>query len=94
MKVSGNRRRSASVGANVREKSRTARRLVALGAGAAALGLAVAGTAPVLGTAPDSRVQSQQELGGVLLLLGWLALVIGIHRLGRASSSPSDDALE
>jgi hypothetical protein len=48
-----------------------------------AVGLAVAATAPVVGTAPVSRVQSQQELGGVILLVGWAVLAWAIHRLGR-----------
>jgi hypothetical protein len=56
-----------------------------LGAASTAVGLAVAGTAPVLGTAPLDRVNAQQESGGAIVLLGWLLLAVGIHRFGRES---------
>jgi hypothetical protein len=63
------------------------KRLIVLGAALTAVGLAIAGTAPVIGTASADRVQGQQSLGGVVLLLGWALLAFGIHRLGRESSS-------
>jgi uncharacterized membrane protein YgdD (TMEM256/DUF423 family) len=50
-----------------------ARAVIALGALSAVLGVALTGSA-----APT--------LGGVLLLAGWLALVVGIHSFGRAGS--------
>jgi hypothetical protein len=62
------------------------RRLLLAGALATAAGLAVAGTAPIVGTTAVERVQTQQAAGGVLVLAGWALLVVGIHRFGRAGS--------
>jgi hypothetical protein len=62
----------------------TPRRLVAAGAVATVVGIAVAGTAPIFGTGADDRMQTQQTLGGVVTLAGWALLAWGIHRLGRA----------
>ena len=48
--------------------------------GAAALvilGLAVAGSV-------------DRTTGGVILILGWAAGILGLHRLGRAGSAPRD----
>ncbi len=59
------------------------RRLLAVGAALTVVGLAVAGTAPVLGTGADDRARTQQTAGGVTVLLGWAALGWGIHRFGR-----------
>jgi hypothetical protein len=53
------------------------------GAVATVAGIAVAATAPVLGTAAAARVELQQTVGGVVVLAGWVALGWGIHRLGR-----------
>jgi hypothetical protein len=61
----------------------TPRRLVVAGAVATVVGIAVAGTAPVLGTGSEARAQMQQTLGGVATLAGWALLAWGIHRLGR-----------
>jgi hypothetical protein len=61
----------------------TPRRLLTAGAGLTALGIAVAGTAPILGTAGSSRTFGQQLVGGVLVLAGWIVLALGIHRFGR-----------
>jgi hypothetical protein len=57
-----------------------------IGAGAAltALGIAIAGTAPVLGTEGSSRTHGQQIVGGVVLLAGWAILAWAIHAFGRA----------
>ena len=57
-----------------------------LGAGAflTALGIAIAGSAPVLGTDGSGRTQTQQTVGGVVVVLGWALLGFGIHRFGRA----------
>lgn len=63
------------------------KRLILLGAILTAAGLAVAATAPVVGTVPIDRVQVQQVFGGVILLLGWALLATGIHRFGRESDS-------
>jgi hypothetical protein len=57
--------------------------LVVAGAIITAVGLVVVGIAPVVGTAPAERLQRQQVVGGVIVLLGWAALAWGIHRLGR-----------
>ncbi len=61
----------------------TPRVLVVVGAVLTAAGLAVVGIAPVIGTAPEERLQHQQVAGGVVVLLGWVVLAWGIHRLGR-----------
>jgi hypothetical protein len=68
---------------------KASKRLMALGAVATALGLAIAATAPVIGTAPIDRVQAQQTAGGVVVLLGWAMLGLGIHRFGRESGTRS-----
>jgi hypothetical protein len=60
------------------------------GAIVTALGLALAATAPVVGTAPATRIQPRQETGGVVVLLGWALLAWGIHRFGRGD--PDDEA--
>jgi len=59
------------------------RRMLAAGAGLTALGIAIAGTAPILGTEGSSRTLAQQVAGGVVLLAGWVVLALGIHRFGR-----------
>ena len=64
--------------------SGAARRLLALGVILTALGVAIAATAPVLGTDGSVRTRSQQTAGGVVVLLGWAVLAWGIHRFGRA----------
>jgi hypothetical protein len=74
----------ASVCAGKREMVGLARRWIVLGAALTALGLAVAGTAPVLGTAATESVQMQQAVGGAIVLAGWALLAWGIHRLGRS----------
>ena len=61
----------------------TPRRLVAAGAVATVVGIAVAGTAPIFGTGADDSAQTQQTAGGILTLTGWALLAWGIHRLGR-----------
>jgi hypothetical protein len=74
-----------------------ARKLLLGGIAATALGLIIAGTVPY-----DEDVRSQgsdvpinerrgtrQALGGVLVVMGWLTLVLGLHRFGRTGS---DDA--
>lgn len=62
----------------------TPRRLLGAGAVATVLGIAVAGTAPVVGTDGASRTHGQQIVGGVVVVLGWALLAWGIHRFGRA----------
>jgi hypothetical protein len=42
-----------------------------------AVGLAVAGTL-------------DRTTGGVILLVGWLGCLLGLHRMGRAGSTPRD----
>jgi hypothetical protein len=61
----------------------TPRRWMTVGAVLTVLGIAVAGTAPVVGTAPLERVEDQQTAGGVMVVLGWVVLAWGIHRFGR-----------
>jgi hypothetical protein len=58
-------------------------RLILAGALTTSLGLAVAATAPMFGTAALDRIQRQQTAGGVVVLLGWVTLAWGIHRFGR-----------
>ncbi|HEY3818690.1 MAG TPA: hypothetical protein VGL81_16070 [Polyangiaceae bacterium] len=62
----------------------TPRRQLTLGALATALGIAIAGSAPVLGTDGSTRTHTQQMVGGVVVLLGWALLAWGIHGFGRA----------
>ncbi|HEY8038453.1 MAG TPA: hypothetical protein VIF15_01615 [Polyangiaceae bacterium] len=64
----------------------SARRLLAAGALLTALGIALAGTAPILGTDGAARARSQQLLGGVVVVLGWASLAWGIHRFGRGAA--------
>ena len=59
------------------------RRLLAAGAMATALGIALAATAPVLGTAGAGRTRAQEGAGGAVVVLGWALLAWGIHRFGR-----------
>jgi hypothetical protein len=63
----------------------TPRHQLAAGAMLCALGLAVAGTAPIAGTPGSGRTEAMQTLGGVLVIVGWAVLAWGIHRLGRSS---------
>jgi hypothetical protein len=64
-----------------REAQRSAltrvRQLMVAGAATAAAGVALAGTV-------------SNALGGVFLLAGWLALVVAIHRFGRAGRDGDD----
>jgi hypothetical protein len=59
-------------------------RVVVAGALTTALGLAVAATAPIFGTAPIDRIERQQTAGGLVIVLGWVILAWGIHRYGRS----------
>jgi hypothetical protein len=61
------------------------RRFLLVGAVLTILGLAIAATAPIPGTAGAEGARAQQVTGGVLVLLGWVALGLGIHRFGRMS---------
>jgi hypothetical protein len=61
----------------------TPRRWLAAGAALTILGLAVATTAPMVGTDGAERERAQQIVGGIVVLLGWAALALGIHRFGR-----------
>ena len=49
------------------------------------VGLAIAATAPIAGTAGSERTGVQQLCGGVIVILGWMVLAWGIHRFGRES---------
>lgn len=51
-----------------------ARRLVIAAAGMSAAGIAIAGTV-------------SRDVGGVVLVAGWLALVYAIHSFGRSTPS-------
>ena len=62
----------------------SSRALLAAGVGATVLGIAIAGTAPILGTDGASRTHAQQMVGGVVVVLGWAILAWGIHSFGRA----------
>jgi hypothetical protein len=61
----------------------TPRQLLAAGAIVTVLGIAVAGTAPILGTEGSARTSAQQIAGGVVVVLGWALLAWAIHRFGR-----------
>lgn len=58
------------------------RRLIALGALAAAVGLAIAATAPIGGQGGEPAA-AQQFVGAVVVAAGWAVLAWGIHRFGR-----------
>jgi hypothetical protein len=59
------------------------RRLLAVGALVTVLGVALAATAPIPGTGAPTLAQEQSVAGGVLVVLGWAILALGIHRFGR-----------
>ena len=59
------------------------RRLILAGALVTVSGLAVAATAPIVGTGVAERIESQQRAGGLLVVAGWALLAFGIHRFGR-----------
>ena len=61
----------------------TPRQLLAAGAVVTALGIAIAGTAPILNTEGSSRTPTQQLVGGVVLVAGWALLAWAIHSFGR-----------
>jgi hypothetical protein len=65
----------------------TAKVGLATGAVVTTLGLAVASTTPIVGAGSDARIQTQPLAGGVLVVVGWILLAWGIHRMGR---QPSD----
>lgn len=62
----------------------TPRQLIAAGAAVTVAGIAIAGTAPILGTEGSSRTHAQQIAGGVVVLLGWAIFAWAIHAFGRA----------
>jgi hypothetical protein len=62
-----------------------ARQWLAAGASMTVLGIAITGTAPILGTEGSTRTPGQQIVGGVLVVLGWALLAFAIHRFGRAA---------
>jgi hypothetical protein len=64
---------------------RRPRTLLGVGAFVTVVGLAIAATSPVLGTAGSARTSVQQLAGGIIVLLGWALLAWGIHRFGRES---------
>jgi hypothetical protein len=66
----------------------SARRALAAGAIASALGIAAAATAPVAGTAGSDRTRPTQLFAGILVLVGWGLFAWGIHRFGRGSLAP------
>ena len=55
------------------EKSAQARRLLAIGAAAATLGLALVGSVA-------------KTYGGIVLLVGWAILTFALHAFGRAGA--------
>ena len=59
------------------------RLLILAGALVTVSGLAVAATAPIVGTGAAARIETQQNAGGLLVLAGWALLALGIHRFGR-----------
>ncbi len=67
----------------------TPRRWLVAGAALTVVGLAIAATAPIVGTEGAERALDQQVTGGFVVLLGWVALGWGIHRFGRLPDSSS-----
>jgi hypothetical protein len=66
--------------------------LLVAGAVLTVMGLAIAATAPIPGTAGAEGVRAQQVVGGVVVLLGWLCLGLGIHRFGRSAEDSKGPA--
>ena len=64
-----------------------ARRALAAGVIVTAVGIAVAATAPVLGTPGADRTRPEQLVGGIAVVVGWGLLAWGIHRFGRETAS-------
>ena len=64
----------------------SARRSVALGAALTVLGIALAATTPIDGTAAAGGASGRQTAGGIVILVGWALLAWGIHALGRGRS--------
>ena len=62
----------------------TPRQWIGVGAVVTVAGIAVAGTAPIVGTDGSSRTHLQQMVGGLLVVLGWALLAWAIHAFGRA----------
>ncbi len=60
------------------------RSAIAAGAAVTVLGIAIAGTAPIVGTEGAARSHAQQIAGGIVLLVGWAILGWSIHAFGRA----------
>jgi hypothetical protein len=65
------------------ENGSRSKRLIVIGALVTVVGLAVAATSPIAGTAGSERTGAQQISGGVIVLAGWAVLAWGIHRFGR-----------
>jgi uncharacterized membrane protein YidH (DUF202 family) len=67
----------------------TPRRWLAAGAVLTVIGLTVTTTAPMQGTSVAEH-EAQQIAAGIVVVLGWAALALGIHRFGRlADEGPS-----
>jgi hypothetical protein len=64
-----------------------ARLAMGLGAVATVAGIFVAGASPLAQTAGAERAASQQTVGGLLVVAGWVVLAWGIHWFGRAGGS-------
>jgi hypothetical protein len=60
--------------------------MLASGALATALGVAITATAPVLGTPGAERTRPQELVGGLIVLAGWAMLAWGIHSFGRSDT--------
>ena len=58
-------------------------RWIVIGTVLTAIGLVVSSLAPVVGTAGADRTRTQQTVGGILVVAGWLTLGGSIHVLGR-----------
>ena len=67
------------------------RRALGVGAMLSALGIAVASTAPVLGTPGSDRTRPQEAIAGFVVVVGWALLAWGIHQFGRGSTAPPPD---
>jgi hypothetical protein len=59
------------------------RRTLAAGAALTVVGLVAAATAPPHNPPPSGAGLSQTAVGGAIVLIGWMVLAWGIHRLGR-----------
>jgi hypothetical protein len=78
---------SGATDATTTDTAGPSRRLLSFGALLIVFGLAVAATSAIAGAPDSENAYLQQQVGGMIVLAGWAALIWGIHRFGRASAT-------